>query len=134
MRTARSGSSFPASSRISRRRRPSTHSITMEDALAVNVIERVADIRADANRALGLELPGFVEDIAQAASFHPFHHHGYAFRIVDLQHFHDAGMIELPADIRLPLKAAVENHVGFHLGEGDFDGHRRARLKVCSSE
>ena len=97
--------------------------IAMHHAVAVDVIQRVADRDGDLDGALGRQHSCLLmQNLAQQAALHPLHHHVDPAAVAVRQHFHDAGMIQLFADLGLALEAVEEHRVGFHLRMRDLDG------------
>ena len=88
--------------------------IAMDDAVAVDVVQRIADAQRDSYGALRRKFLLLVEDFAQQPAIDPFHHHVDLAAVAVGVHLHHAGMIEGLADILLAMKAVEEDRVAFH--------------------
>ena len=77
-----------------------------------------------------------VSDMICAQQFprHPFHHNVGIVPALVGNHLHDAGVIELFADLLLALEALEEDGVALHLGVGNLDGHGLSGAQVGALE
>ena len=82
----------------------------------------------------GESLLFLVENLAKRPPLDPLHHHADAPGLVVRQHFYDAGMIQLAADIRLAVEPVVKEDVHFVLRVRDFDRDGLARALVGAAK
>ena len=80
-------------------------------------------------RSIG-SLPLLAQHLPEQAAVHPLHHHVELAAVVVGQHLHDAGMVELLADLALALEAVEEHRIGFHLRVRNLDRHLAAVAHV----
>ena len=84
-------------------------------------------------RSIG-SLPLLVQDLAQQAAVHPLHHHVDPAAVVVGEHLHDAGVIQLFADLGFARETVEKNGVGFHLRMRNLDGDLAAIAHVGGPE
>ena len=94
----------------------------MDDAVGVDVLERVGDAEGEFGGALGRELAELVEDAAEELAFDPLHDHVGLRLAGGGEDLHDAGVVEAGADVGLALEALVGGGVALDAGVGDLDG------------
>ncbi len=108
--------------------------VAVDNALAVNVVEGIAQGESNADGALGRKFLLFVQDLAQQAAVHPFQNHVAPAAIFVVEYPNDAGMIELFADIFFPFEPVEEDRVGFHFRMRNLDRDRPAVAHVRAAE
>ena len=94
----------------------------MDDALAMDVVEGVAQGESDPNGALGRKVLLFVQDLPQQAAIDPLQNHVAPAAVLVVEYAHDAGMIEFFADFFFALEPVEEDRVGFHFLVRNLDG------------
>ena len=108
--------------------------IAVHDPLAVNVIQRLANLECDPHRALGGKLSLLVEDLTQQPPLHPLHDHVDPAAAILTYHLHYAGVIQLLANFLLAIKAVEENRVALHLGMRNLDGDRATGAQIRAAK
>src|SRR5260370_26530922 len=71
--------------------------------------------------------------MTQRATVHPFHDHIDAAAFFVIEYPHHTRMIELFANLLLPLEAIEEERITFHLGMWHFDHYIPAALQVSGA-
>jgi len=97
----------------------------MDDTLAVNVFESIADTESDPDRTLSARL-----DLPKDLPFRPFHDDADAAHVAVRNNLGHARVVQFPANFRLTLEAAEERRITFHLEMRNLDGNRAARAQV----
>ena len=107
----------------------------MNDALAMDVVEGVAQRESDADGPFLGKLFLFIQNLAQQAAVHPFQDHVAAAALFIVVYTNNAGVIELLADFLLALEAVKQDRVGFHflMGNLDRDGAPVARVRPAKN-
>ena len=95
----------------------------MDDALAVRVVERIADLRDEFERLGGVQA-GAVQDLAEVGAIDELHDEvEMAFaRLAEIVDRDDAGVLELGEGARLAAEAGDELLVGGDFGGEELDG------------
>jgi len=95
----------------------------MDDALAVEIFEGIAEADGDAEGPIMREsIRAFAQDLAEGAAFDPFHDDIGAAAFGVGEEFDDGGVIEVEADLLFALDPLVEEEIAFKLEVGDLDG------------
>ena len=106
----------------------------MDDALAVHVDHRVANLAGEVQRAFGLERPLVAHDRAQRDAVDVLHRDVHPAFVPGREHLDDVGMIEAAADCFLALEAAVKNDVALELQVGHLDRYGRPAQPIDGLE
>ena len=108
--------------------------IAVHYPVAVNVLQRIADPERDPQRAFGGEFSLLVEDLTQQPAVNPLHDHVDPAAAILGHHLHNAGVIQLRADLLLPMEAVEENRVALHLRMRNLDGNRATGAQICTAK
>ncbi len=108
--------------------------VAVDDAVGVDVFERVGDAEGEFGGALGRELAELVEDAAEELAFDPLHDHVGLRLAGGGEDLHDAGVVEAGADVGFALEALVGGGVALDAGVGHLDGDLCAGDEVGGAE
>ena len=95
--------------------------IAMDDALAMHVLHRVAEEHGDAKSVSGGQRPFSLQEIPEGFALDVLHGEIGPAGVVDGKRLQDAGVIELPANLDLPLEPRKERRIALELEERNLD-------------
>src|SRR5712664_135121 len=100
--------------------------VAVHDSVAMHVLERLADLLSDGERAGAGQRVLLLHEIAQALALDQLHHRVHAALVTGLEELDDVGVIEPLPDLLLPLEALEEDHVALELQVRDLERDRHA--------
>src|SRR2546428_1570321 len=95
--------------------------VAMHDSVLVHVLQRLADLLRDGERASGGQRMLLLHELAQALALHQLHRHVHPALVAGLEELDDVGVIEPLPDLLFALEALEENHVALELEVRDLE-------------
>lgn len=96
----------------------------------MDVGQSLANFEGNMDGAIRGKLALFFENQAQWAAFHPLRDHVNAAGVVLRQDLHDAGMIELAAEVGFTVEAVKKEGIALEFRVRNLDGYRRTGAHV----
>ena len=111
----------------------------MHHTVLVHIVQCVADAQSDVDgpvdRQPAVLIPFLlVQDRPQQPSLHPLDHHVKPAAILSVVGFYHAGVVQLLADLLLPLEALHQDRVHLQLRMGNLDSHLLSARQIGGLE
>src|SRR6266478_1005388 len=100
--------------------------VAVHDSVAMHVLERLADLLRDGERAGWRQRVLLLHDFAQALALDQLHRRIHPALVTGLEELDDVGVIEPLPDLLLSLEALEEDHVALELQVRDLERDRHA--------